>query len=346
MRVKGFLAIATAAAMSVTMLYGCGAVKTDQQAVESSNAGGAESKASAAKDIYEDEVKIAFLPNVIGDSVAAAWAGGMSNYLSSFANVKFDTFDGKASVDTQVQIMDELINQKYDAIILQATDGAGLAASADKAEAAGIPVITVNLDAATTHTALVAAVDVEAGRKIADAIGEKINGKGNVLIISATPGATKGENIDKGFKGELEAKYPDIKVLDEQSGEWLTENANTVMNDFLTKYKEIDAVLCHNDAMAEGAAEAVKAAGKTLDDIQIWGIDGESKMLDYIDQDLCTGTVYTNCTAQGEAAAQIAMYAIGSGISAKNLSSTPVVKMAPIVVTKDNLNEITPEMRW
>ena len=58
-----------------------------------------------------------------------------------------DVYDGEASVDTEVQIMDELINQKYDAIILQATDAAGLAASVDKAEAAGIPVITCNLDA-------------------------------------------------------------------------------------------------------------------------------------------------------------------------------------------------------
>lgn len=63
------------------------------------------------------------------------------------------------------------------------------------------------------------------------------------------------------------------------------------MTNFLTKYPEIDAVFCHNDAMAEGAAEAAKAAGK---DIQIWGCDGETKMLEYIEQGLCTGTIYTD----------------------------------------------------
>lgn len=80
----------------------------------------------------------------------------------------------------------------------------------------------------------------------------------------------------------MEESYPDIEILDEQSGEWLTENANTVMTDFLTKYPEIDAVLCHNDAMAEGAAEAAKAAGR---DMQIWGVDGESKMLTMLSRD-------------------------------------------------------------
>lgn len=321
-------------------LAGCGSVKTDNQA---SSSGSASGEAASGKDAYTEDIKIAFLPNVIGDSCAAAWADGMRSYLDNFTNVTFDVYDGEASVDTEVQIMDELINQKYDAIILQATDAAGLAASVDKAEAAGIPVITCNLDADTVHAGLVAGVDVEAGEKIAESIGESLGGAGKVVIISATPGATKGENIDKGFKAVMEEKYPDIEILDEQSGEWLTENANTVMTDFLTKYPEIDAVLCHNDAMAEGAAEAVKAAGREM---QVWGVDGESKMLEYIEQGLCTGTVYTNAQTQGVSCAQFAMYAIESGITAANLSETPVVKMAPVVVTAENVAEITDDMRW
>lgn len=340
---KKWVSLFLAGAMAVTMLGGCGNVKTDSEAAAGDSAGETTTETASGKDAYADDIKIAFLPNVIGDSCAAAWADGMEGYLDNFANVTFNVFDGKASVDTENTIMEQLINEEYDAIILQATDAAGLAASTEKAEAAGIPVITCNLDADTVHTGLVAAVDVEAGQQIAENIGEGLGGSGKVVIISATPGATKGENIDKGFKAVMEEKYPDIEILDEQSGEWLTENANTVMNDFLTKYPEIDAVLCHNDAMAEGAAEAAKAASR---DIQIWGVDGESKMLDYIEQGLCTGTVYTDCQKQGAACAQFAMYAVGSGITAKNLSATPIVKMAPIVVTKDNLSDITEDMRW
>lgn len=301
--------------------------------------------AFAAKDPYGEAIKIGWLPNVIGDSCAAAWSQGMQGYLDSFMNVEFQVFDGKASSDTQNTIMNQMIQEGYDAIILQATEAAGLGAVTEEAEAAGIPVITVNLDADAIHTGLVAGVDVEAGQQIATAIGESLGGEGKVVIISATPGATKGENIDRGFKGVMEDSYPGIEILDEQTGEWLTENAQTVMNDFLTKYPEIDAVLCHNDAMAEGAAEAVNKAGKK-GEIQVWGIDGESKMLEYIENGDCTGTIYTDCQRQGAAAAQFAMYAIGSGITGAMLESTPVVKMAPILVTADNVADITPEMRW
>lgn len=326
----------------LTTMAGC-SLKTDSELL--AEKGGGAAFAAEGKDIYNEEIRIAFLPNVIGDSMAAAWSGGMEDYLSNFPNISMDVFDGKASVDTQVQIMDELINQQYDAILLQATDAAGLAASVEKAEANGIPVITMNLDAETPHTCLVAAVDVEAGRNIAQAMGESLGGKGKVVIISATPGAAKGENIDKGFKTELADQYPDMEILDEQSGEWLTENANTVMNDFLTKYPDIDAVLCHNDAMAEGAAEAVKAAGLN-GKIQIWGADGESKMLEYISQGLCTGTIYTDAKAQGQTAVQLALFAVASGVTGGYFTETPVIKMAPVVVTQENVDSIPEELRW
>lgn len=338
---KKILGVLLAAALTVSMLVGCGSVKTDG---ESSSSGETATK-TEVKDPYADDIKIAFLPNVIGDSCAAAWAAGMEDQVANFDNVTFQTFDGKASVDTQVQIMDDLINQKYDAILLQAADAAGLAASVKKAEAAGIPVITVNLDADTPHAALVAAVDIEAGKTIAHEMAEGMGGKGKVVIIQATAGATKGENINKGFKQVMESDYPDVEILDEQSGEWLTEKANTVMTDFLTKYSEIDGVLCHNDAMAEGAAQAAQAAGR-LDGMQIWGCDGESKMLEYIEQGLCTGTIYTNCKEQGATTVQMAMYLLGAEADTSSYTVTPIVKMAPTVVTKDNVSSITEDMRW
>lgn len=337
---KKLLSLLCVAALAVSVLAGCGGVKTDNE--PAANAGGGEGGAAvmtAKKDAYADDIKVAFLPNVIGDSCAKAWADGMKSYFDSFSNVTFDVYDGEASVDTQVTIMDQLINNGYDAIILQATEATGLAGSVDKAEAAGIPVITCNLDAQTVHAGLVAGVDVEAGQLIANSMID--SGAEKVLIISATAGATKGENIDKGFKEVAEGK---LEILDEQSGEWLTENAQTVMADFLTKYPEIDAVLCHNDAMAEGAAEACKAAGRT--GIEIWGVDGESKMLDYIERGDCYGTIYTNANAQGQLCAQTIMFALQSGMTAANLSATPLIKMSPIVVTPDTVSQITPDMRW
>lgn len=336
--------------LSLALVFGlasCGVTVDGETSPKAPDNSGAPSSAGTktAKNPYSDEIKVAFVPNVIGDSVAAAWGDGAEQELSVFPNVTFQRFDGKASAETQVQIMSDLVNQKYDAIILQAADSAALASSVQQAEAAGIPVITLNLDANTPHAGLIAMVDYEAGALVAENIAKSINGSGNVVIIQATPGASRGENLEAGFRDKLTAEYPDVKILDAQSGEWLTEKANVVMNDFLTKYDKIDGVFCHNDAMAEGASQAAEAAGR-LDGMYIWGADGEAKALEYIENGKMAGTIYTNCYDQGATAARLAMYLLGSEVDTSTYTQTPVIKMAPIVATPETVSSIGANIRW
>lgn len=326
-----------------TLLTGCGISTSDSSSSSTSSS----STTTSAKDPYKDPVKIGFVTNVIGDSVAAAWAKGMKNELQYYSNVTFQAFDGKASAETQGQIMKDLINQKYDCIILQANDAAALAVNVKEAESKGIPVITMNLDASTPHAALVAMVDYEAGALVAKQISDSIGSKdGNIVIIEAPPGATRGINVEKGFKDVIK-QHSNLKILDAQNGEWLTEKGNEVMRDFLTKYQKIDGVFCINDAMAEGASQAVEAAGR-LNQMVIWGADGEKKALDYIEQGKMTGTIYTNCYDQGATAARLALLSIGTQgeCDSSKYKKTPIVKMAPVVVTKKTLNLVPENIRW
>lgn len=297
------------------------------------------------KDPYNDQLKIGFIIDNIGHPVGNAWKVGVENEAAAYPNITLQSFDGKSSAETEIQQMTDLINQDYDGILLQATDSAALAASVREAEAAGIPVITLNLDADTPHTALVAMVDYEAGRMVAQAIGDSLGGTGNVLIIQASPGASRGINLEAGFEDELALHYPGITLLDKQSGEWLTEKANEVMRDFMTKYDKIDGVFCENDAMAEGASQAAEAMGR-LDEMVIWGADGESKALDYIEQGKMTGTIYTNCFDQGATAFRLMLFALNSEIQPSEFTSTPIVKMSPIVVTVDTLDLVPESIRW
>jgi ribose transport system substrate-binding protein len=318
------------------MLAGCG-FKGDKAS--------AMTGAAAGKDPYKAALKIGFVPNVIGDSVAAAWGAGIKRELSPYKNITLQVYDGKASSETQNQIMKDLVNQKYDAIILQANDASALSASTKEAEAAGIPVITLNLDASTSHAGLVAMVDTEAGYMVAQQIAKTVGDKpGSIVIIQAPPGASRGINVEAGFRAGV-GEHANLKILDAQNGEWLTEKGNEVMRDFLTKYPTIDAVFAINDAMAEGASQAAEAAGR-LSKMVIWGADGEKKALEYIEQGKLTGTIYTNCYDQGATAARLALYAIGAKVDGGKLGHTPVVKMAPVVVTKDTAAQVPPSIRW
>jgi ribose transport system substrate-binding protein len=331
----------TAALIIALALVSCN-VRVDNAAGSSAGSGAPLNR--TVKNPYVDDIRIAFIPYTIGDSVGAAWGDGMERELASFPNVTFRRFDGRASAQTQVQIMTDLINQRFDAIILQSADSAALATSVRRAEDAGIPVITMNLTADTPHAGLVAMVDIEAGALIAAEIAASLGGRGNVVIIQAAIGASRGVRLEEGFRREL-AKHPNIRILDAQTGDWLTERANVVMNDFLTRFPQIYAVFAHNDAMAEGASQAAEAAGR-LREMVIWGADGERKALEYIENGMLTGTIYTNCYDQGATAVRLAMYTLGSDINTGALSATPIIKMSPIVVTAANVHTIGENIRW
>lgn len=326
------------------------------QAANQENAGGQQESNTAVaegtgigfkqekKNPYSEDLKIAWIPTAASEANGTAWGKGIEKELSYWKNVQFNTFDGEKSSDTQNAIIADLIAQDYDGIILQAWNSDASAQAVRDAEEAGIPVVCINIDVNTPHAGLVAMTDVEAGYAIGQRMADDLGGKGNVVVIQATPGAARGESLEQGFQQAIK-EYPDITILDEQTAEWNMEKANTVMQDFLTTYgEEIDAVFAHNDQMAEGAGEAVRNAGYS--DIMIWGANGETKALEYIEDGTITGTVYTNCYDQGATAARMLMMYIGSNIDTSSFTETPVIKMPPITIDKDNVNTITQDMRW
>lgn len=309
--------------------------------VSSVNTFADEVSAREEKDTY----KVGFVSWNIGHTVPAAWDEGIQRQFASFPNIEYTAFDGEASTEKQVSIMNDLINQDYDIIMLQASDSAGLTSSVQEAEAAGIPVICINLDVNAPHAGLVEMATYESGALVAEKMGEQLGGKGNVVIIQGVIGASTQVLREQGFRETLEKEYPDIEILDAQPADWEKEEAVSVMNNFLQTYDQIDGVCAMNDTMAEGAAIAAEAAGK-LEGMYIWGNDGESDALTMIESGQMAGTIYTNCFEQGTAAAQLAMFFINSGLDPQYITRTGVVDMAPTVVTADNVDTILPEDRW
>ena len=358
MKAKRLLATVLAAICVIGMTACSGAANADNASGDETAAadeGAAEAVGEvvegmiATKEVtvnpYTDELKIGFIPSNATEANGTAWGEGIREELSYWPNITYNIFDGEMNADKQSQLVYDLISQEYDGIILQAYNSAILAAAVEDAEAAGIPVVTINLGAETAYAGHVAMTDYEAGYAIGNKIAEALGAEGgNVVVIQATPGATRGEELESGFQASM-AEHPEITILDEQTGEWNMEKANTVMQDFLTSYgDDIDAVFCHNDQMAEGAGVACQNLG--YDDIIIWGANGESKALEYIEQGIITGTVYTNCYDQGATAARLLMMYLGSNIDTSTFTQTPTIKMPPITVDSSNVADIPAEDRW
>ncbi|MDO4804338.1 MAG: sugar ABC transporter substrate-binding protein [Lachnospiraceae bacterium] len=344
---KKFIVAALCVLLVGSLATGCNREKTVREdagmAVGGTGAGANSNKVT--KDIYNgEEVKIAYVAHDLGTPNNQGWKEGIERECASWENIKVDSYNAEGSAETQVQIMSDIISQQYDAIIIQCSDGTALAPSVKQAEEAGIPVITVNLDADTVHSALVMAVDYDAGRMAADQMASEIGEQGEIAIIQGVPGLKRTDNLERGFR-ETIANYPGIEIVDAQSASFEKDTAITVMNSFLQSHPNLKGVFAINDAMAEGAALAAESAGKK-GQLSIWGADGEKDALAMIESGDMTGTIYTNSWDEGSTAAKIALLMIGSEYSYNVLTKTPQVIMEPIVVTKDTVGDISEEDRW
>lgn len=290
--------------------------------------------------------KVAYIPQSIGQPNTNAWLEGMMRVFRKYPNVKVQSFDAQLKAELQVSYIDDVINQKYDAIVLQAMDAAALSASVKAAEAKGIPVITVNLATIQKHTASVQMADISAGYAVGKEMGKQLGGKGNVVVIQSPPGAILGVNREKGFRQAMAELYPNIKIVGAQSAEgWKKEIAITIMNGFLQANKQLDGVFAVNDNMAEGAMVAAEAAGR-LGQIKIWGANGQKSTIALIEQGKIAGTAYNNSFAQGSLIADMVMEILTKKLGPSKAAETNVIQIPPFAATKETVGQIAAEDRW
>ncbi|MGE5614850.1 MAG: sugar ABC transporter substrate-binding protein [Bacillota bacterium] len=176
------------------------------------------------------------------------------------------------SVEEQVKIMEDLIQKGVDGFVLVPVDTNGIMPGVRKAMEKNIPIATIGTPAAV-ETFLRTGVDyTETGRIIAKAVAEKINGKGDVIIIEGPPGAQNAIERLNGIKESL-AQYPDIKIVASQTANFKRTEGMQVTENLLQKHKNVSAIIAMNDESAIGAIQAIKAAGLE-GKVVVGGFDG------------------------------------------------------------------------
>lgn len=91
-------------------------------------------------------------------------------------------------------------------------------------------------------------------------MGEEIHRRLEVVVIEEIP--TPINTIRVNTIKEVATKYPGIKILDSQPGNWNKKDALSVMENYLQKYRKIDGVITLDDDMLAGALQAVREAGR------------------------------------------------------------------------------------
>ena len=211
----------------------------------------------------------------------SAWRTANSESMKSEAvargiDLKFS--DGQGKQENQIRAIRSFVTQRVDAIVIAPLVETGWDPVLREAKRAGIPVIITDRTIQTADESLYACFIgsdfIEEGRMAADWLGKKVNGKGRIVELQGTPGSAPANDRRKAFADAI-AKYPELKIIDSQSGDFRRTGGKEVMEAFIKKHgKNIDILYAHNDDMALGAVQAIEEAGlKPGKDIIIVSID-------------------------------------------------------------------------
>lgn len=190
----------------------------------------------------------------------------------------------------QLSGMEDLIARGVDIILVNPTDSAAIIPAILAANAAGIPVVSVDRDADGGQVvAHIASDNVLGGNMAGQLIADLLGGQGKVVELEGIPGTNAAHERSAGFN-EIIADYPGIQVVARQEAGFDRARGLTVMENILQAQSEIDAVFAHNDEMALGALIAIQAAGRA-NEMKVVGFDATDDAVQAVKEGRLLATV-------------------------------------------------------
>jgi ribose transport system substrate-binding protein len=209
---------------------------------------------------------------VIGVSIPAAthgWTGGV-NWWADQAKTRLEAtypnleivINTAGSAGEQADDIEDLIAiNQIDALVILPFESDPLTDPVASVKDRGIFVTVVDRGLAREgiEDVYVAGNNPKLGQVSAEYIIERLGGTGKIVVLRGIPTTIDNERFDA-FMALVEPT--DIEVLDSQYANWNRDDGFEVMQDFLTRFPEIDAVWAQDDDIALGVVEALRQAGR------------------------------------------------------------------------------------
>lgn len=219
--------------------------------------------------------------------------------------IEVEFLDAKNDGNMQIDQLNEAIGSGAGAIILLAADGSSIVKTIEKANDAGIPVITVNRSVAGGQVLRAYSDDVEAGRMQGEYMAGHLPPNAKIVYLQGDETQSSAVGRWEGFKEACLDKRPDIQLLSFVDAGWSKAEALKTMMLWMNMFPEINGVVAGNDEMALGAIAALKGANR-LNDCLVSAVDATPAGLAAVEAGEMAQTVKQDAKAQGEGALALA----------------------------------------
>lgn len=272
-------------------------------------------------------------------AATAGWAGGVVYWAKETAKELQKKYpDMQITVKTAAspaeqanQIQDMQTVNRINTLVILPFESAALTQPVSQLKAKGVFITVVDrgLTDPKAQDAYVAGDNSGFGRVAAEYMAKRLDGKGNVVVLRGIPTVIDNQRVDA-FTDVMKA-HPGIKILDAKHGNWNRDDAFKVMQDFMTRFKQIDAVWAADDDMAVGVQRAIEQAKRSDIKLVVGGGGSKQYIKKALDGDAMAPATVTYAPT---------MIADAMRLTADGLASTgkvPAQSIIPsILVTKEN----------
>ncbi len=235
------------------------------------------------------------------------------------------------NVEEQLRFMEEAITKGVDAIIVVPADGQGIIPGIEKANAAGIPVVTPNTRAAGGKVvSWDGAANFDAAYEVAKYVLGQLGSSKKVIYLEGTPGNQTATDRTKGALKAIEEAG--AQLLASQTAKFSRVDGQNVMENLLQQFPEVDCVIAGNDEMALGAIEALDAAGR-LDKVKVSGFDGNNDAKKALKEGRLT------VTGDQRPDAQAYWGVVAAFIALKNMPVARDIYLPAPLITRENVDQ-------
>lgn len=249
------------------------------------------------------------------------------------AGIDLTVTDAQNDASQQANQLQNFTSSGVSSIIVNPVDSDAVGPGVRSANKADIPVIAADRGVNKADTAtLVASDNVAGGKLAADALADKLGGKGSIVILQGTAGTSASRERGAGFTEGLKA-YPDIKVVAKQPADFDRTKGLDVMTNLVQSHPGITGVFAENDEMALGAVKALGSKAGTS--VSVVGFDGTPDGLKAVG----AGTLYASVAQQPSELGRIAVQNAVKAAKGDRVEKT--VKVPVKVVTRENVADFS-----
>jgi ribose transport system substrate-binding protein len=279
---------------------------------------------------------------VMGVSIPAAthgWTGGVVYWANrtkaelekEIPGLKVVVKTASSAAEQANQVQDLATVNKIDTLVILPFESAPLTQPVAQVKGKGVFVTVVDrgLTDPNAQNAYVAGDNPGFGKVAGEYMAKALGGKGNVVILRGIPTVIDNERVDA-FNAVIKG-HPDIKVLDAKHGNWNRDDAFKVMQDYLTRFKQIDAVWASDDDMAVGVQKAIAQAKRSDVKLVLGGAGSKDYIKKVMDGDKIVTADVTYSPSMIADAMRLTAKARAKG------EAPPAKTIIPsVLITKDN----------